>query len=106
MSAPVQMTYAQAAALALSQAMARDPNVIALGEDLTPMLSTIAQPNADIGRQSVELLAKAMGSNSVLTAQSSITLAHHFRKGESCAQAPTGSKKAKDPASRAATRMP
>ena len=34
MSAPVQMTYAQAAALALSQAMARDPNVIALGEDL------------------------------------------------------------------------
>ena len=25
MSAPVQMTYAQAAALALSQAMARDP---------------------------------------------------------------------------------
>ena len=79
---------------------------IALGEDLTPMLSTIAQPNADIGRQSVELLAKAMGSNSVLTAQSSITLAHHFRKGESCAQAPTGSKKAKDPASRAAARMP
>ena len=34
MSAAVQMTYAQAAALALSQAMARDPNVIALGEDL------------------------------------------------------------------------
>ncbi|TXG79796.1 MAG: alpha-ketoacid dehydrogenase subunit beta [Thermomicrobiales bacterium] len=34
MSAPVQMTCAQAAALALSQAMARDPNVIALGEDL------------------------------------------------------------------------
>ena len=34
MSAPVQMTYAQAAALALSQAMERDPHVIALGEDL------------------------------------------------------------------------
>ena len=30
----VQMTYAQAAALALSQAMEADPHVIALGEDL------------------------------------------------------------------------
>lgn len=30
----VQLTYAQAAALALEQAMERDPNVLALGEDL------------------------------------------------------------------------
>ncbi len=34
MSAAVTMTYAQGAALALAQAMERDPNVIALGEDL------------------------------------------------------------------------
>ena len=34
MSAAVTMTYAQGAALALAQAMERDPNVVALGEDL------------------------------------------------------------------------
>ncbi len=34
MNSPVQMTYAQAAALALSQAMDKDPHVVALGEDL------------------------------------------------------------------------
>ena len=33
---------------------------IALGEDLTPMLSTVAQPNADIGRHGVELLVAAL----------------------------------------------
>ncbi|QIL81583.1 LacI family DNA-binding transcriptional regulator [Diaphorobacter sp. HDW4A] len=61
---------------------------IALGEDLTPMLSTIVQPNAEIGQRSVELLAHAMASNAPLTAAASITLAHRFRTGESCAAAP------------------
>lgn len=58
---------------------------IALGEDLTPMLSTIAQPNADIGRSSVELLVQAMASGAPLAPDASLTLAHRFRAGESCA---------------------
>lgn len=60
---------------------------IALGEDLTPVLSTIAQPNADIGRHSVALLLHALGSCTALSAAASLTLAHRFRSGESCASA-------------------
>jgi DNA-binding LacI/PurR family transcriptional regulator len=58
---------------------------IALGEDLTPMLSTITQPNADIGRCSVELLVQALAGGAALAPDSSLTLAHGFREGESCA---------------------
>lgn len=58
---------------------------IALGEDLTPMLSTVAQPNADIGRCSVQLLVQAMASGTPLAPDAGLTLAHHFRTGESCA---------------------
>lgn len=58
---------------------------IALGEDLTPMLSTITQPNADIGRCSVELLVQALTGGAALTPDSSLSLAHGFREGESCA---------------------
>jgi DNA-binding LacI/PurR family transcriptional regulator len=58
---------------------------IALGEDLTPALSTIAQPNSDIGRHSVELLAQALAGGNALTADASLVLAHSFRTGESCA---------------------
>jgi len=60
---------------------------IALGEDLTPMLSTIAQPNADIGRRSVGLLLQAIASGTALEPSASVTLAHRFRAGESCAAA-------------------
>ncbi|MBF5003810.1 LacI family DNA-binding transcriptional regulator [Diaphorobacter caeni] len=60
---------------------------IALGEDLTPMLSTIVQPNAEIGQRSVELLVRSMAADAPLSAASSITLAHRFRAGESCAAA-------------------
>ncbi len=62
---------------------------IALGQDLTPMLSTIAQPNADIGKHSVALLAQAIAADAPLTARSSVTLAHQFRAAEGCARAPT-----------------
>lgn len=58
---------------------------IALGEDLTPILSTITQPNADIGRCSVELLVQALTGGSALTPDSSLSLAYGFRQGESCA---------------------
>lgn len=60
---------------------------IALGEDLTPMLSTITQPNADIGRHSVALLVQALASGTGLTSSASLCLAHGFREGESCAPA-------------------
>ena len=58
---------------------------IALGQDLTPQLSTVVQPNADIGRHSVELLAQAVASGSPLGPDMGLTQAHHMRTGESCA---------------------
>jgi len=63
---------------------------IALGEDLTPALSTIAQPNSDIGRHGVELLVQAMAGGGALDADASLLLPHVFRDGESCAAAPDG----------------
>jgi DNA-binding LacI/PurR family transcriptional regulator len=60
---------------------------IALGEDLTPALTTIAQPNSDIGRHSVELLIQAMAGGTTLQADASLLLPHTFRDGESCASA-------------------
>ena len=61
---------------------------IALGQDLTPQLSTVVQPNADIGRHSVELLAQAVASGNPLGPDMGLTLAHQFRDGESCAPPP------------------
>lgn len=61
---------------------------IALGEDLTPALSTITQPNHEIGRRSVELLIDAIGGGRPLAAKSSLVLPHGFRVGESCAAPP------------------
>ncbi len=60
---------------------------IALGEDLTPALTTIAQPNSDIGRRSVELLVQAMAGGATLQADASLLLPCFFRDGESCASA-------------------
>ncbi len=60
---------------------------IALGEDLTPALTTIAQPNSDIGRHSVELLIQAMAGGATLQADASLLLPYFFRDGESCASA-------------------
>ncbi len=61
---------------------------IALGQDLTPALSTVMQPNHDIGRHSVELLLKALADGVVPRADASLLLPHAFRDGESCAAAP------------------
>jgi LacI family repressor for deo operon, udp, cdd, tsx, nupC, and nupG len=58
---------------------------IALGEDLTPMLSTITQPNADIGRHGVLLLVQALAEARSVSPDASVLLAHGFRAGESCA---------------------
>ena len=58
---------------------------IALGEDLTPVLSTVTQPNADIGRCAVELLVQALADGQPPAPSASLLLAHGFRAGESCA---------------------
>lgn len=61
---------------------------IALGEDLTPALSTIAQPSSDIGRHSVELLVQTLAGGCALGPGASRVLAHAFRNGESCGPPP------------------
>ncbi len=66
---------------------------IALGEDLTPMLSTITQPNADIGRRATGLLVQALAGGSRLKPDASLTLPHGFRQGESCARVASATKK-------------
>lgn len=58
---------------------------IALGQDLTPVLSTITQDNAAIGRRCAELLVASLQMGRALTPADSLTLAHGFRAGESCA---------------------
>lgn len=60
---------------------------IALGEDLTPALTTVAQPNSDIGRRSVELLIQAMADGTALQPEATLLLPCFFRDGESCASA-------------------
>jgi DNA-binding LacI/PurR family transcriptional regulator len=58
---------------------------ITLGEDLTPALSTIVQPSAEIGRRSVELLLQSLADATTPSAAASLTLGLHFRDGESIA---------------------
>lgn len=62
---------------------------IALGEDLTPALTTVMQPNHDIGRHSVEMLVRALAGGAVPTPASSLLLPHALRAGESCAAPPS-----------------
>lgn len=56
---------------------------IALGEDLTPMLSSVTQPNAGIGRFAVELLVQAISSGNSLQPSASVVTPYGFRQGES-----------------------
>ena len=61
---------------------------IALGEDLTPALSTVVQPNIDIGRLGVELLVNALAGDVAPGPEASLLLPHALRMGESCAPPP------------------
>eukprot|EP01036_Dinobryon_divergens_P055710 gene55710-74390_t len=61
---------------------------IALGEDLTPMLSSVTQPNAGMGRCAVELLVQAISSGNPLLPSASVVLPYGFRQGESYAAPP------------------
>ena len=59
---------------------------IALGEDLSLRLSTITQPNAELGRQSVEWLLQALQEGLPPPPSGSRSLAHGFRVGETCTE--------------------
>jgi LacI family transcriptional regulator, repressor for deo operon, udp, cdd, tsx, nupC, and nupG len=66
---------------------------IALGEDLMPMLSTITQPNAQMGQRAASLLIDALAAGTSLKPDASITLDYAFREGESCSRTPLPTKK-------------
>lgn len=63
---------------------------IAIGQDITPALSTIVQPNQHMGRFAVELLVQAIRRQAPLSAADSITLPYQIQRGESCTH-PAGS---------------
>lgn len=60
---------------------------IALGEDLSPTLSTVTQPNAEIGKLAVDLLINALSTGVPVHPSASLLLASGFREGESCSPA-------------------
>lgn len=59
---------------------------IAIGEDLTPQLSTVVQPNRQIGRRCVEVLIAALVRDTSPTQADSASLPAFLREGESCAR--------------------
>ncbi len=63
---------------------------IRIGEDMTPMLSTIVQPNEEMGRRSIALVSDAQSAASARRPVESVSLEYYFREGESCARAPEG----------------
>ena len=61
---------------------------IALGLDTMPMLSTVVTPNNEAGHLGVQWLVRAIERRKRPTPRESVLLAHQFRAGESCGQAP------------------
>lgn len=61
---------------------------IRLGRDLTPALSTVVQPNADIGHYSVSLLIQSLQHGRVPDAAASVLLNHVLSPAESSAPFP------------------
>lgn len=57
---------------------------IRLGQDLTPALSSIAQPNQEMGQAAVDLLVRSIAQGRSPQATESITLQFHFQAGGSC----------------------
>jgi LacI family repressor for deo operon, udp, cdd, tsx, nupC, and nupG len=60
---------------------------IALGEDLSPTLSTVTQPNVEIGKLAVDLLVNALVTGMSVQPSASLLLESGFRAGESCSPA-------------------
>ena len=59
---------------------------ITLGEDLSPQLSTVVQPNRAIGQTCVDWLLAALRERVAPSASDSHSLAYGIRAGESCAR--------------------
>ncbi|MBS0294513.1 MAG: LacI family DNA-binding transcriptional regulator [Proteobacteria bacterium] len=57
---------------------------IAIGQDLTPALSTMAQPSHDMGRHAVELLVQSIAKGRAPAGGDSLCLPYRFCDGESC----------------------
>lgn len=66
---------------------------IALGDELTPRLSTIEQPAAEIGRTAANQLIAALQVQRLPGPRRSVLLPYVLRTGESCAAAPTASRR-------------
>lgn len=64
---------------------------IGLGRDLTPSLTTVVQPNAEMGQAAVDWLIEGIQKQSQPQAHGSITLPYRIRWTESCASAPAES---------------
>lgn len=62
---------------------------IAIGRDTMPSLTTVAQPNDEMGRAAVELLVRAMANGTPLTPQASHVFPYEITVGESCGLAPS-----------------
>lgn len=60
---------------------------IALGQELSPTLASVAQPNRDIGLRSARWLIDALTRQQPIDPRHSLTLPHQFRAGESFALA-------------------
>lgn len=61
---------------------------IRIGNDLTPRLSTVAQPNAELGASAAHWLMQSIATRQRPQAADSITLPYRLRWAESCAPAP------------------
>jgi LacI family repressor for deo operon, udp, cdd, tsx, nupC, and nupG len=61
---------------------------IGIGEDLTPRLSTVVQPNREIGTRCVGTLIAALRRGAAPRPADSLTLPAFLREGESCTRAP------------------
>lgn len=62
---------------------------ISMGQDLTPSLSTVVQPNAGMGAAAARWLMQDIAQKQLPRAEASITLPYRIRWAESCADAPT-----------------
>jgi len=57
---------------------------IAIGEDITPSLASVSQPNDRIGSTCVDLVCAALADKTTLQPHHSVSLAYGWRAGESC----------------------
>lgn len=65
---------------------------IRLGEDLTPRLTTVMQPNAEMGVAAAECVMDGIQGKQTPQAGNSVTLPYFLRWGESCSRVPSAAR--------------